>query len=163
MKTTMTAPVLKCVKREEREKDGFSSFKEWVEAPNHIYIGHNIRKYLNDFIKKDSIWCNPFITFDLGREEKIEYYEAFLRCNPHLLEQLNELENKVLGCWCENIELCHGQVLVNLYIEKFGEEKYDVKEMGDMEDSGEKERKRMKIDDLMKKDKKHYAWINMKI
>ena len=53
MKATMGAPVLKCVKREEREKDGFSSFKEWVEAPNHIYIGHNIRKYLNDFIKKD--------------------------------------------------------------------------------------------------------------
>ena len=43
MKTTMTAPVLKCVKREEREKDGFSSFKEWVETPSHIYIGHNIR------------------------------------------------------------------------------------------------------------------------
>ena len=70
MKATMGAPVLKCVKREEREKDGFSSFKEWVEVPNHIYIGHNIRKYLNDFIKKDSIWCNPFISFDLGREEK---------------------------------------------------------------------------------------------
>ena len=42
----MATPVLKCVRREEREKDGFSSFKEWVEAPSHIYIGHNIRKYL---------------------------------------------------------------------------------------------------------------------
>jgi len=79
------------------------------------------------------------------------------------MEQLNELENKVLGCWCENIELCHGRVLVNLYIEKFGEGKYVVEEMEDMENSGEKERKRLKIDDLMKKDKKHYSWINMKI
>ena len=163
MKASMTTPVLKSVKREEREKDGFSSFKEWVETPNHIYIGHNIRKYLNDFKKKDSIWCNPFMTFDLDRVEKKEYYEAFLRCNPHLMEQLNELENKVLGCWCENIELCHGRVLVNLYIEKFGEGKYAVEEMEDMENSGEKERKRLKIDDLMKKDKKHYSWINMKI
>ena len=163
MKASMTTPVLKSVKREEREKDGFSSFKEWVETPNHIYIGHNIRKYLNDFKKKDSIWCNPFMTFDLDRVEKKEYYEAFLRCNPHLMEQLNELENKVLGCWCENIELCHGRVLVNLYIEKFGEGKYVVEEMEDMENSGEKERKRLKIDDLMKKDKKHFSWINMKI
>ena len=75
----MATPVLKCARREEREvslllsslifhikiytsflsleqeKDGFSSFKEWVETPSHIYIGHNIIKYLNDFNKKDSI------------------------------------------------------------------------------------------------------------
>ena len=47
MKASMTTPVLKSVKREEREKDGFSTFKEWVETPNHIYIGHNIKKYQN--------------------------------------------------------------------------------------------------------------------
>ena len=64
----MSALILKSVKREERERDGFSSFKECVEAPNHIYIEHSIRKYLNDFNKKDSIWCNPFMTFDLSRE-----------------------------------------------------------------------------------------------
>ena len=51
----MATPVLKCVRREEREIDGFSSFEEWVETPSHIYIGHNIIKYLNDFNKKDSI------------------------------------------------------------------------------------------------------------
>ena len=48
----MTTPVLKCVKREEREKDGFCCFKEWVETPSHIYIGENIKKYLNDFKKR---------------------------------------------------------------------------------------------------------------
>ena len=48
----MSTLILKSVKREEQERDGFSSFKEWVEAPNHIYIGHNIRKYLNNFDKK---------------------------------------------------------------------------------------------------------------
>ena len=159
----MTTPVLKCVKREEREKDGFCCFKEWVETPSHIYIGCNIRKYLKDYNKKDSIWCNPFITYDLSREETNKYYETFVRSNPHMIKKLTELENKVLGCWCENMELCHGQVLVNLYNEKFGEEKYVVKEMRDMEDSGEKVRKRMKMDDHMKKDEKHYAWINMKI
>ena len=73
VKTSMATPVLKCVRREEREKDGFSSFREWVETPSHIYIGHNIRKYLNDFNKKDSIWCNPFITFYLSREETNNY------------------------------------------------------------------------------------------
>ena len=60
----MSAPVLKSVKRDERKRNGFNI------VPNHIYIEHNIRKYLNDFNKKDSIWCNPFMTFDLSREEK---------------------------------------------------------------------------------------------
>ena len=44
-------------------------WSNWLSI--HIYIAQNIRKYLNDFNKKDSIWCNPFITFDLSREEKI--------------------------------------------------------------------------------------------
>ena len=75
----MSAPILENVKREEWERSGVSSFKEWAEAPNHIYIGHNIRKYLNDFNKKkDSIWCNPFITFDVSREEKISIMKPFL-------------------------------------------------------------------------------------
>ena len=79
MKTSMAAPVLKCVRREEREKDGISSFKEWVETPSHIYIAQNIRKYLNDFNKKDSIWSNPFITFDISREEKRIIMKPFLK------------------------------------------------------------------------------------
>ena len=34
-----------------------------------------------------------------------------------MIKKLTELENKVLGCWCENMELCHGQVLIKLYRE----------------------------------------------
>ena len=148
----MTTPVLKCVKREEREKDGFCCFKEWVETPSHIYIGENIKKYLNDFKKKDSIWCNPFITFDVSREEKKKYYETFLRCNPHLIEKLHELENKVLGCWCANSKLCHGSILIKLYDEKYGEEN---------DGEFEKERKRKKIDDLLKEARNIHAIIKM--
>ena len=36
----MSAPILKILKREEQEIDWFSSLKEWVETPNHIYIRH---------------------------------------------------------------------------------------------------------------------------
>ena len=34
-----------------------------------------------------------------------------------MIKKLTEFENKVLGCWCENMELCHGQVLIKLYRE----------------------------------------------
>ena len=74
----------------------------------------------------------------------------FLRCYPHLIEQLPELENKVLGCWCENSKLCHGSILIKLYHEKYEEEK---------DGEFEKEMKRKKIDDLLKRGKKHYAII----
>ena len=89
--------------------------------------------------KKDSIWCYPFITFDVNREEKKKYYGAFLRCNHHLIEKLHELENKVLEYWCANSKLCHGSILIILYHEKYGEEK---------DGEFEKERKRKKIDDI---------------
>ena len=61
----MSAPIVKCITKEARERDGFSSFKEWCDTPNHIYIGPNIRKYLKDYSKKDSLWCNPFRNYDL--------------------------------------------------------------------------------------------------
>ena len=101
----MAAPVLKCLWRKERVKDGIFCFKEWVDTPSFIYIGQNIGKYLNDFNKKDSIWCNPFSTFDLSREEKNNYYKAFVRCNPNVIDKLTELENKVIGCRCT--DNCH--------------------------------------------------------
>ena len=34
----MTAPVLKCFSRDQREKDGFKSFKAWIDDPNFFCI-----------------------------------------------------------------------------------------------------------------------------
>ena len=114
----MATPVLKCVRREEREKDGFSSFKEWVEAPSHIYIGCNIRKYLKDYNKKDSIWCNPFITFDLSREETNKYYATFVKCNPHMIKKLTELLSLDVGLyhgeWNFTENYIHNEILLKI-------------------------------------------------
>ena len=43
-------------------------------------------------------------------------YEQHLRDN--LINDLAELEGKVIGCWCKP-EPCHGDLLVNLFKEKF--------------------------------------------
>ena len=111
----MNTPSLNCINKEERMNGGFNSFKEWVESPNHVYIGGNVRKYLRDYSKKDSFWCNPFASFDLNKEDANKYYESFVRSNPHLIERIGELGEKTLGCWCT--ENCHGQVLIKLYRE----------------------------------------------
>jgi len=71
-------------------------------APYDIYIG------------RPSKWGNPFsIGVDGTREEVIEKYAGWIIEQPHLLNDLHELEGKVLGCWCKP-EACHGDILIRL-------------------------------------------------
>ncbi len=60
-------------------------------------------------------------------KEAIEAYDEWIRNGDgkHLLNDLGELEGKVLGCWCGNFTLedmdnlkCHGQILLNLLADK---------------------------------------------
>lgn len=78
--------------------------------PYDVYIGRAAPR----FGLPQSKWANPFrIGRDGTREECIEKYRAYLLGRPDLLEDLEELRGKVLGCWCKP-EACHGDVLVEL-------------------------------------------------
>ena len=55
--------------------------------------------------------------------------KIILEKNPLSWKTLSELNSKNLGCWCTKTELCHGEVLVKLYIEKFGEGKDYMKRL----------------------------------
>lgn len=71
------------------------------------------------FIGRGSKWGNPFpIRPDRTREQAVEMYEIWIRKKPELLADLHELEGKVLGCWCDKDELCHGDILIKLVQEK---------------------------------------------
>jgi len=77
-----------------------------------VYIGRRIR-YHKQFTK-DSKWANHFY-------DDLAGYENHVR--EHLWADLDELDGKVLGCWCVSThELepvqCHGQVLMRLLREK---------------------------------------------
>ena len=55
---------------------------------------------------------NPYsIGKDGSRKDVIEKYRKYLLSNKKLLNDLHELEGKVLGCWCKP-KPCHGDVLV---------------------------------------------------
>ena len=43
-------------------------------------------------------------------------------CTSQLWNSLNNLENKVLGCWCEPSQPCHADVLIKLFNEKKNDE-----------------------------------------
>ena len=58
----MSAPVVKNVSKLFREYEGYTSFKEWFDTENNLYIGRNAAKYANRDVP-DSRWSNPFMIF----------------------------------------------------------------------------------------------------
>lgn len=66
------------------------------------------------YIGRPSKWGNPFAIGEDGtRQEVIEKYRAWIKTQKHLLDSLEELRGKVLGCWCSP-QPCHGDVLTEL-------------------------------------------------
>ena len=89
-----------------------------------IYIGRRIWGH-PEFIRS-SKWRNGYRVKDFGLELSMKYYEKSIRRkiaqNPEYYN-LNELEDKILGCWCVNSEqndniICHGQILIKLLKER---------------------------------------------
>ena len=83
-----------------------------------IVVNKIFQKYDVD-ISRSGKWGNPFVIGKDGtREEVIKKYEEYIRNKPELLNRLNELKNKRLGCYCSPRYKCHGDVLVKLLKEK---------------------------------------------
>lgn len=75
----------------------------------------NIKKEKCDiYIGRGSKWGNPFyIGKDGNRKKVIEKYKYYILNKPKLLNNLNELKNKKLGCYCKPLA-CHGDILKEL-------------------------------------------------
>jgi hypothetical protein len=70
------------------------------------------------YIGRPSKWGNPFIIGrDGNRATVIEKYSKWIRTQPHLLNDLEELRGKRLGCFCAP-QPCHGDVLIALLEER---------------------------------------------
>jgi len=77
-------------------------------------VVHCRKEKYDVYIGRPSKWGNPFtIGKDGSRKEVIKKYEIYLLNNEELMNDLHELEGKVLGCWCKPLA-CHGDVLVRL-------------------------------------------------
>lgn len=88
-----------------------------------VYIGRGYDKHSG--VK--SKWGNPYThiidketlaEFIVGtRDEAIEKYSEYIQNNQELMNSLDELEGKILGCWCSP-KSCHGDVLIKLLAQK---------------------------------------------
>lgn len=79
------------------------------KVPYDVYIG------------RPSKWGNPYSHMDntkaeykvATRDEAVEKYAEWIRQQPVLIASLDELKDKVLGCYCAP-KRCHGEILIEL-------------------------------------------------
>lgn len=99
------------VKKVELRKLGYADFQAWAADIDNVYIGRNMSFYVPG--ATGSKWANPFSVKRYGREECLRLYRDYILSRPELLNSLEELRGKTLGCWCHP-EKCHGDVLIEL-------------------------------------------------
>ena len=98
------------VKKKELNKRGITDFEEWNSKKNTLYIGRNMSFYVKGATA--SKWKNPFSVKKYGRKKCLELYEEYIK-KSDLIDDLDELKGKELGCWCYP-ESCHGDILLKL-------------------------------------------------
>lgn len=79
------------------------------------------------YIGRGSKWGNPFTTIsdrETLAQEVVETseialskYREYVYNSPHLMESLDELEGKVLGCYCHP-KPCHGDILLQILAQR---------------------------------------------
>jgi hypothetical protein len=87
--------------------------------PYDIYIGRGSKWGCPYTIIKD----RPTLASEIvdSKEEALAKYKEYVLNSPELMDSLDELEGKTLGCFCMPSDgsfpipfICHGQVLVEL-------------------------------------------------
>lgn len=83
-----------------------------------IKVVHCKKEPYDIYIGRGSKWGNPFkIGRDGTREEVISKYYYYILKQYDLMDQLDELYDKRLGCFCAPLA-CHGDILKSLAEEK---------------------------------------------
>lgn len=78
-----------------------------------VYIGRSCN--MGGWRLSASIFANPYtIGKDGDRENVLKLYYNYITNKPDLLALLPQLDGKVLGCWCEPSDMCHGDILIYL-------------------------------------------------
>lgn len=74
-----------------------------------IYIGRACN--MGGWNLPKSKWANPYSLKQYG-DKAISLYEEYIKSSP-LINDLEELRGKRLGCWCKPSP-CHGDILIKL-------------------------------------------------
>ena len=70
-------------------------------------------------LHREGLWANPFQVKRYGREGATQKFEAQLKSSTLLQQNLHQLSDKVLLCYCALSEPCHRDVLIRAWEETF--------------------------------------------
>jgi hypothetical protein len=77
-------------------------------------VVHCKKESYDVYCGRPSKWGNPFeIGKDGSRIEVIQKFEDYLRSRKDLMDDIMELDGKILGCWCKP-QPCHCDVIVKI-------------------------------------------------
>lgn len=95
-------------------------------------VHHNKEKF-DVMIDRTTKWGNPYkkehiVTKEeaeylrapyregalITRSERIRLFEMYLRDNNELMDDIESLRDKTLGCWCKPNKSCHGDIIVKI-------------------------------------------------
>ena len=77
-------------------------------------VVNKYKDHYDIYIGRGSKWGNPYRIGDNGdRGDVIEQYRKWIQTQPDLLDSLEELRGKRLGCFCKP-KACHGDILIEL-------------------------------------------------
>ena len=96
------------IRQSNLQEYGYEDLAHWLENESHVYIGRKVRFVPASF---QSIWANPFSAKRYGRAKCLELFKSYLQEQDDLMDNIWELDGKVLGCWCKP-EACHGDILI---------------------------------------------------
>ena len=123
LQTTHTGPnEVISIRKSNLNHLGYPSLMDWLRNDNHIYIGRNMTVYVPGALQ--SKWNNPFTVKKYGIEKSLQLYREWVMTGIHpingkkrkegpLLNEIEELRGKILGCWCKPNK-CHGDVLIDI-------------------------------------------------
>ena len=113
---------IECIKvsaLRKTSKDPDINLEKWMSDPNNIYVGRPGRIFITTGIEKKvfyypgSKFANPFkVGTTMSLEECIKMYKEHLKSSG-LIDQIEELRGKNLGCWCDQKNMCHAKILVS--------------------------------------------------
>ena len=84
------------------------NIEAWLKNDNNVYVGRP-----NPLIN-NAKWGNPHkFKKESDRPLVVKSYKEYILSNEHLASTVQELKDKVLGCWCSP-KLCHAEVLHEL-------------------------------------------------
>lgn len=117
MDTTKTV----CVKVKNLRKIGYFSIREWMADNQNLYVGRKGRLWITEkdgnktiFHYSQSKWANPYkVTNNMSLQESLAKYKNYLYSSG-LINDIHELRGLTLGCFCDQAQPCHTQVLAEL-------------------------------------------------